>query len=415
MITINVENCKFLVDSVRYLGHILGNGEIRPNPEKVKAIVDAPAPRNVKELQSFLGLMNHYGKFIPNLSNELKCLYQLTKKDAEYIWSGECQETFVKSKQLVTSETVLELYDPDKQIIVASDASPYGVGAVLSHEINGNEKPVMFASSSLTAAQKNYSQIHREALAIMFAVKKFHNYIYGHTFLLYTDQQALCEIFNPRKGTSGVAAARLQRWSIILSCYRYEIKHRSAANMSNADALSRLPLNEDSKVETVDINFFKMSGELVDKNLFRLRTKEDHILSKVYDFVLTGWPKKEKVEENLLPYFRKERSLAAEDECIFYGNRVVIPYKLQSVILQLIHENHTGIVKMKLIARSYVWWPSLQSDIETYGQNCEICQQTRNVPKEIVNTKWPKTKLPFERIHLDFFHLNGKNFLIIID
>lgn len=414
-VQINIEKCSFLVDSVKYLGHILGNGEIRPNPEKVRAIVEAPAPRNVKELQAYLGLMNHYGRFIPNLSNELACLYNLIRNDIEFLWSVECEETFQNSKTFITNDSVLELYDPNKPIIVASDASPYGVGAQLSHEINGCEKPVMFASSSLTDAQKNYSQIHREALAIMFAVKKFHVYIYGNKFVLYTDQRALSEIFHPHKGTPGVAAARLQRWSIILSIYKYEIKHRSAAKMSHVDALSRLPLSENPKVETVDISFFQISGELINRNLIKKHTEEDDVLSKIYEFLLYGWPKKEEIDNVLLPYFKKERSLALDNGCIFYGNLIVIPSKLQNIVLQLLHENHIGIVKMKLIARSYVWWLTLQNDIESFAQNCEICQQTRSVPKEIVKTKWPQTSIPFERIHTDFFHLNGRNFLIVVD
>lgn len=310
---------------------------------------------------------------------------------------------------------MLVLYDPKKQLIVASDASPIGVGAILSHEINGQDKPVLFASSTLTNAQQNHSQIHREALAIMFAVSKFHDYIYGHTFILYTDQQALSEIFHPEKGTSSVAAARLQRWSIILSMYSYRIKHRSATKMTHVDALSRLPLDEDSGIETVTINFSRISGDLVDKKLIAARTKEDSVLSQVYDYVMNGWPSVEKVDANIKPFARNKNSLASEDGCVYYGNNIVIPTKLQKIILELIHENHAGIVKMKLIARSYVWWPTLQHDIESYAQNCEICQSTRSVPKEIVKTKWQPASFPFERVHLDFFFSNGKTFLILVD
>lgn len=414
-VQINLKKCRFLVKSVSYLGHVLSHGEIRPNPEKVKAITNARAPRNVKELQSYLGLLNYYGKFIPNLSAEVNCLYSLTKKDVEFLWSQDCEESFNKSKKLVTSESVLELYDPDKQIIVASDASPIGLGAIMSHEINGRDRPVLFASSSLSKAQQGYSQIHREALAIIFAVSKFHDYIYGHTFILHTDQQALSEIFHPTRGTSGVAAARLQRWSIILSAYKYQIKHRSAAKMTHVDALSRLPLTEEVEVESVNINFFRHSGELIDRKLISRRTLEDKKLSKVFDYVANGWPKLNVIDVNILPFAKKQNSLALEDGCIFYGNNIVIPNSLQKVVLELLHENHVGIVKMKLIARSYVWWPALQGDIENYAHNCDICQSTRNVPKEIVKTTWPSTSYPFERIHLDFFHLRGTTFLILVD
>lgn len=391
------------------------NGEIKPNPEKVKAIVEARAPNNLKELQAYLGLLNHYGKFVPNLSDKLHELYALTGKDIEFIWSQECHTAFELSKKFITNDSVLELYDPSKQMIVSADASPYGVGAMLSHEVNGHEKLVFFASSSLTEAQQNYSQIHREALAIMFAIQKFHDYIYGHTFVLYTDQQALSEIFSPTKGTSGVTAARLQRWSINLSIYNYRIKHRSEAKMAHVDALSRLPLDGSVEVEVVAINFNGISGELIDKNVIVSRTKEDKILSRVLNYVIKGWPNQNKIEIELLSFFKKRNSIASENNCLYYGNNIVIPSSLQKLVLELIHENHVGIVKMKLIARSYVWWPSIQSDIEKFVHSCEICQNTRNVPKEIVDSKWPHTGYPFERIHLDFFHLNGKTFLILVD
>lgn len=410
---ININKCQFFVLSVKYLGHIIGEGKISPNPEKVKAVVNARKPNNLKELKTYLGLVNYYGKFIPNLSIELHSLYALTKKDVEYIWSQECQNAFEHSKSLITSDSVLELYDPSKQMIVASDASPIGLGAILSHEVNGQDKPVLFASSTLTATQQNYSQIHREALGIMFAVQKFHNYIYGHTFILHTDQQALSEIFHPSKGNSGVAAARLQRWSIILSMYNYRIKHRSATKMTHVDALSRFPIEEESGVETVTINM--CSGELIDKKLIAKSTQEDSILSKVYEYSMNGWPSVKEIDEKLIDFHKKRNSLATEDNCVYYGNNVVIPKSLQKVVLDLLHENHVGMVKMKLIARSYAWWPSIQSDIESYVTKCEICQQTRNVPKEIVNSKWPSVSYPFERIHLDFFYLNGTTFLIVVD
>ena len=197
-VRINMEKCKFLKNEVSYLGHVLVNGQIKPNSEKVKAIVQANPPKNITQLQAFLGLVNFYGRFIPNLSSELSCLYKLLRKDVNFVWTDSCQICFEKCKKLILSNNVLELYDPEKPIILTTDASPYGVGAVLSHLVNGVEKPVMFASSSLSPAEKNYSQTHREALAILFGLKKFHNYLYGNSFTIYTDHhQALREIFNP--------------------------------------------------------------------------------------------------------------------------------------------------------------------------------------------------------------------------
>lgn len=413
-VRINLEKCKFLEKEVKYLGHILSNNEIRPNREKVKAILDAPAPTDLSQLQSYLGLLNYYGRFIPNLSSEIHDLYELLQDDKEFIWSEKCQSCFEKSKLLLVNNQVLELYDPKKQIVVAADASPYGVGAVLSHIVNGVEKPVIFASSTLSPAEKNYSQSHREALAIVFAVKKFYKYIYGQKFLLATDHQSLREIFSPTKKTPAVAAARLQRWAVIMSMYNYEIIHKSGKNMGHVDALSRLPINEGTDVDVDRINFINFENELPMKvKDIREKTLSDPLVSQVYDYVLNGWPAK--VNKELMPYYLKRKSLSTEDECLYYINRVVVPKELRETVLNRLHECHTGIVRMKMMARSYVWWPLCDQDIENHVGKCVTCQQTQPVSRKPTTTKWPITTFPFQRIHIDFFEFSAKRILLISD
>lgn len=414
-VRINLDKCKFIQSEVSYLGHVLSNGKISPNPNKVKAIVDAPVPKDLPQLQSYLGLINYYGRFLPNLSMELKDLYALLAKEKKFIWSPDCQQAFVKSKELIEKNSILELYDPGKPIIIATDASPYGVGAIMSHIVDGVEKPVLFASSSLSPAERNYSQLHREALAIIFALKKFNKYIYGQKFTIYTDNQAIKEIFNPNKGTPPVAAARLQRWSIILSTYDYDIKYRRGLDMGNVDALSRLPLEEETGIDAVCISYFNNSTELpVDGTTIQKSSKQDPILSKVYGYILDGWPKS-KLPNDFTIYFKNRNLLNTENKLMYYGHRVVIPKVLQKSVLMSLHENHTGIVRMKMLNRSYAWWPNCDKDIENYVQSCNICQGTQNVPKEIVTTNWPQCSYPLERIHVDFFYYFGKTFLIIVD
>lgn len=146
--------------------------------------MDAPAPKNVQQLQSYLGLLNYYGRFIPNLSAELADLYFLLRKDVPFEWNEKCELCFEKSKLLIQKHNVLELYDPSKPLIVACDASPYGVGAILSQVTKGVEKPVIMGSSTLSPAERNFSQLHREALAIIFGIKIFHKYIMNLPFVL---------------------------------------------------------------------------------------------------------------------------------------------------------------------------------------------------------------------------------------
>uniref|UniRef100_A0A182VPQ4 Reverse transcriptase domain-containing protein n=1 Tax=Anopheles minimus TaxID=112268 RepID=A0A182VPQ4_9DIPT len=248
-VKINANKSVFYKSRIEYLGHTITSNGIHPIESKVEAIVKVPRPENISQLQAYLGLLNYYHRFLPSVSTVLYPLYQLLRKEKKFEWTKSCNESFEKSKRLICENRMLVPYDPDKPLVLQVDASPCGVGAILSHIINNVEKPIMFASVSLSEAQKNYAQVHREALAVVFGVKKFHNYLYGRRFKLVTDNSGVKEIFNPTKGTSRIAVARLQRWSLILSNYEYTIEHRAGKSMSNVDALSRLPLSEENMIE----------------------------------------------------------------------------------------------------------------------------------------------------------------------
>ena len=214
-----------MVNEVEYLGQKINSQGIQPIQEKVRAIADAPSPKNVSEVRSYLGMINYYQKYLPNLSTILAPLHSLLEKGKS--WNKEHQESFNKSKELLKSSQLLVHYDPEKKLILACDASPYGLGAVLSHRMEDHsEKPIAFASRSLSPAEKNYSQLDKEALAILFGVKKFHQYVYGRQFVIQTDHKPLERVLNPDKMTPPMAAARIQRWALILSAYDYAIQYR---------------------------------------------------------------------------------------------------------------------------------------------------------------------------------------------
>lgn len=410
-VKIKFEKCKFFQTSVKYLGHEISEEGVRPNAEKVKAIVDAPPPTNLTQVKSYLGLINYYGRFIPNLSSELLELYKLTKKGVPFQWSKECQIAFERSKKLLMTNNLLVHYDPNKEIVIHCDASPYGLGAILSHVIEGKDRPVLFTSCTLTSAQKNYAQLHREALAIVFAVKKFHKYIFGKKFVIYSDHQPLREIFNEKKSVP-VASGRLQRWAIFLAMYDYHIEYRKGTKMGNADALSRLPVAIENDIETQNIHAF---GEAipVDRRIVGEETKSDSILTKVKMAMESSW--KSNFDEKLRKFYNKRLMISLENGILYYGNRMIIPEKLQIKILNLLHDTHVGVCRMKAAARRYVWWPNIDKDIEEYARVCEPCQLMQNTPSATSLTKWKETTVFFERIHLDFFFWNKQTFFLVVD
>ena len=145
-------------------------------------------------------------------------------------WSEKCEDAFEESKKALLTNDVLVPYDVNKKLVLAMDASPTGVGAVLSHEVDGVERPVAFASRTLTKSERNYSQIDKEGLGIVYGIRKFHKYLYGRKFHLLTDHQPLVTIFGPKTGVPTLAAARMQRWVIILSAYTFTVSYCRSAD-----------------------------------------------------------------------------------------------------------------------------------------------------------------------------------------
>ena len=160
---------------------------------------EAPKPINVTELKYFLDLINYYHKFIPNLPSLLSPLYKLLKKNSKWNWMQEQESAFTRAKELLQSFSLLIHYDPTKQILIAADAFPYGLGAVLSHRMDDSEKPIMFASRTLTVAEQKYYKIEKEALAKIFAGKKFHQFLHVKSFKIHSDHKPLQYLFSEKR------------------------------------------------------------------------------------------------------------------------------------------------------------------------------------------------------------------------
>ena len=186
-----------------------------------------------------MGLLNYYGLFIPNLSSLLHPLNKLLCKNTQWSWSSEYDHAFKQAKEKLLSPKVLIHYNLSLPIRLVGDASAYGIGAVISHVMaDGSERPNVFASRTLLPSERNYAQLEKEALSLIFGINKFHTYLYGRHFTLVTDHKPLPTILGPNKGIPSMTAACLQRWAVPLSAYSYTIEFCPTQQLSNADGLS---------------------------------------------------------------------------------------------------------------------------------------------------------------------------------
>ena len=413
--------CQFLLPSVEYLGYRISGNGIQPTEEKLRAIRDAPIPRDLSQLKSFLGLLNYYGKFLPHLSSTLAPLYKLLSKGQVWCWGREQEEAFCIAKSQLTSETLLVHFDPTLQLALSCDASPYGLGAVLSHVCeDGSDKPIAYASRSLAPAEKKYSQLEKEGLAIVFGVKKFHQYLYGRKFVVHSDHKPLQFLFKEDKPVPTMASARIQRWALTLSAYDYRIVFRAGKENSNADGLSRLPLRESpSSVPVPGDTVLMMEalsdmGSAVSAATIKSWTDRDPVLSRVRRMVLHGWQPQKGVD--FQPYEQRKHELSVEDGCVLWGSRVVVPSAGREAVVRLLHEGHPGISRMKALARGVVWWPALDSQLESKVKECVACQSSRKSPPKAPLHPWEWPTKPWVRLHVDFAGpFLGKTLMVIVD
>ena len=417
------DKCVFMKDSVVYLGMRIDKNGTSPVKEKISAVLEAPPPRNVHELKSFLGMLTYYHKHLPNVANLLEPLHRLLRTGQKWMWGTEENETFGKAKALLTSAHLLVHYDPEKPLILACDASPYGVGAVLSHLVEGIEKPIAYASKTLNAAERNYSQVEKEGLAIMFGIKKFHQYCYGRPFTIISDHKPLEGLLGENKPISGTSVARMQRWAIILSSYDYKFVYREGEKHQNADALSRLPLNTNNG-DNIDpgsfpfenIRLLELDSSPVTAVEVRKSSRKDSMLKEVANSIHTGSWGETREKASILPFYVRRNEMSVDEGCVLWGNRVVIPRELRPAILKELHQCHPGISRMKALARSYVWWPGMDQDIVLAVNKCQPCQENQSNVHRAPIHPWEWTNKPWVRLHIDHAgpYLN-KYFLIVVD
>uniref|UniRef100_A0A8C2ARP7 Reverse transcriptase domain-containing protein n=1 Tax=Cyprinus carpio TaxID=7962 RepID=A0A8C2ARP7_CYPCA len=248
-LVLNESKCQFRKQSLKFLGHMVTSQGIQLDQEHLSAIIDAPAPLDAVQLRSLLGLLSWYNKLIPNSASVLMPLRACLRDESGFRWSDEAQQSLADVKKLLVHSPALALFDPALPVVISTDASAYGLGAVFAQICTDvQERTVAFASRTLTSAEQKYSTVEKEALACVWAVERWRTYFWGCRFTLRTDHQALTTLLTT-KGTDR-AAMRIARWAARLLCFNYTVEYRAGSENHTVDCLSRLPLPLTSDAES---------------------------------------------------------------------------------------------------------------------------------------------------------------------
>ncbi|UYV76014.1 hypothetical protein LAZ67_13002151 [Cordylochernes scorpioides] len=382
---INHEKCRFGSREIKVLGHLVTESGIRPDPDKIEAITNFPTPKTTTEVRSFMGLCSYYRRFVKDFANKAKPLHDLLRNNVKFFWSNEQEQSFQILKSALTTDPVLGHFKEDAETLVHTDASGYGVGAVLTQLVEGKEKPIAYASRTLNAAERNYSTTERECLAVVWAIYKFRPYLFGKHFTVVSDHHSLCWLANVKD-----ASGRLARWALRLQEFDISIVYKNGKRHQDADCLSRSPLpqsNEDNIPELSSIT------DIRKEQRSDVQTKK--IIQEIDSKSESGY----KIIDGIL--YRKNYDPMGKPWLL------VVPKQMRVDILREAHDapmaGHLGFAKTYDRVRRKYFWPGLHRSVRQYVAHCRECQRrkgsTERPPGQLVPI--PPVSRPFEKIGID--------------
>ena len=412
-IVLNEDKQQTGLTEIAFHGHRITKDGVKVDEAKVQAIRDMPKPVDVAGVRRLCGMTQYMSRFLPDLAETLEPIRALTRKDTPFVWSTECENAFATLKKNLSESPCLAYFDATKEVVIQVDSSKHGIGAVLLQE----GRPVEYASRALSPSERNWAQIEKEALSVLYGLEKFDQYTYGRPVKVENDHKPLATIL--RKPLSQ-APKRLQ--DIMMRYHRYDIQFVfvKGTNLLIADTLSRAHQentgdSQDNRARIMNVNVF---GDIPDKRLDEIReaTSCDASLQVVMNLVLDGWPaEKRGIPVCALPYFDIRDCLSVVDGILVKGEAVVIPQALRPSIKRRLHSAHLGRDSMLRRARGTVYWPNIASDIKQIADMCETCQEMkpRNPPEPL--RQHSDGDEPWQKIGLDLFEIAGKHYLAVVD
>ena len=426
---LKAEKCEFEREKIEYLGLIISQGKIEMDPVKVEGVSKWPEPKTVKEVQSFLGFINFYRRFIQDFADIAKPLHELTGKGIPWKWTSRQQEAFDILKSKVTSSPILVFPDDSKQYKLEADSSDFATGAVLSQEgSDGKWHPVAFMSKSLNEVERNYEIHDKEMLAIIRALEEWRHYLEGttHTFEIWTDHKNLEYFMTAQK-----LNRRQARWSLFLSRFDFSLHHRPGKQSMKPDALSRRPdhgkgENDNNNVVLLKPSYFKIQA--LKQGHALISGAENDILKNIRNAKDLDEQVVKAVEELKQSPSKKldGQEWSQEQGLILFRGKVYVPkdMELRRKIVELHHDSqiagHPGRWKtLELVSRNY-WWPGMSRYIALYTRSCDRCNRTKTFPAKPVGKLVPNQipKDVWEHITIDLItglpESRGYNAILVI-
>ncbi|XP_041453694.1 uncharacterized protein K02A2.6-like [Lytechinus variegatus] len=414
-LTLNAEKCVFRTPSLTFFGFKISRDGVSAEDAKVNAIRQAKTPSNVQEVRSFLGLVNYCARLIENLASIAEPLRELTRGDTQWKWETRHQRSFDELRNALTSDKVIAHFVTGADTQLRVDASPVGLGAILTQTVNGITRPVAYASRTLSDVERRYSQTEKEALAVVWGCERFHMYLIGTEFDLLTDHKPLQFMYSP----TGKPPARVERWVLRMQPYKYRIKHVPGKG-NPADPLSRLPVvnapnrERDIAEDYIDAILSYAVPRAMTRSEIANATSNDTELQRVMASIRSNsWSK----DDMMSTFYKVRHELSVKRGVLLRDHRVVIPRSLRQRTMNIAHEAHKGIVRLKQALRTKVWWPHIDDDAENAVRHCPACQVESAPPRKetICPTEMPKQ--PWHTLHIDLCGPlpNGKSLLVVVD
>ena len=407
------KKCKLLQKEVFFLGHILSQEGIKPDPEKTAKVRDFPRPVDLTSLRQFLGLASYYRRFVPSFASVARPLNALMKKNALFEWSGACEDAFCHLKELLVTAPVLSYpkFERERGFILETDASKVGLGAILSQrQDDGTVHPIAYASRSLNTHERNYGISELETLGLVWAVRYFRPYLLGYPCTVYTDHAACLSILNTAR-----PSGKLARWALSIQEMDLIIKHRPGKSNANADALSRNPVVASVTADEISLDMRELRQEqLADPMLAKwIRYLENEELpveeKEARRFVLEVG--KYEIVDGVL-YF----------EVVSGRWNVLLPQSMKQSVLEEAHAScfggHFAENKVYQRLRKFVWWKGMKADVRRFCRGCLVCATRKGRRKTFRPLLQPiEVGGPFHRVAVDVLQLpvttSGNKYVIV--